>query len=639
MERQIDLVLKFYDSNRLNYENLIIDAKLHNSIMPFVGEDLIKNTFGSRNDFISEVQRKTPRKSMNSNTVIDNDKMDFLEILDLLIQIHKPRAIEQQLLSFYSDAKIDDRYLRNQAISLIPYINGNHCITANFDHAIDHSYDLAGKTPDVTHPYERKKLNMLVRNSQNIAKVNIILKIHGDILSDKRHRILTKSDYQSHYNCSSFSNVDSINEDDKTSTFYHTLSQWLQYYTILFIGVDICKDVYLFNLIQNIHSEGETHYAIIGCKDDAAEKSEIYGKLNSIGISAILFDIDKPESLQILLHKFLLDTNNIPSYPQGEIDYQYTHQDLIGRENQIQKLKSFLIKDDRFLWTIIRGNRLTGRTKLVYDFSRLYASDWEWYVLEPEEIDDFLKEQERIQNARKKDRKLLVTFDNFHWFKGELDKLFNSKGCMNLYNTKIRFIFVVYDVKQSSLWKTLKQKNHDDFWTKIMSSADRTLPIDIEPLSVDEIFQLCHSYLYYRAFQLGIDQIIEKVFSYIDEELLDFIKNLYNLKRPDILFLSQMKALNLVKKYNGDDYLSDEEFAEALFEMTITNRRLPSGHKDIDYDLWMIDDNERRQISVDTKEFFKNKEKIIDSKIQGFYEDSEMSSMLSNLGFDNYKSN
>lgn len=341
----------------------------------------------------------------------------------------------------------------------------------------------------------------------------------------------------------------------------------------------------------------------------------------------------------MLLHKFLIDSNNIPAFSQGEIDYKYSQQDLIGRDDQIKKLITFLNKKDRLLWTIIKGNRLTGRTKLAYDFSRLYASNWEWYILEPEEVDEFIDSQAKIQEARRKDRNLLVTFDNFHWYKGSFDKIFNSKVCMSLYSKKIRFIFVLYDIKQSALWKTLNNPTRDALWCKIMNSADSPLQITVEPLSVNEIIQLCHGYIYYRGFQLGIEQKVDELFSMIVDELKAFIIELYDSKNPNILALSQLKAINLVKKTNGFPYLNDSELAEALFRLTITNENPPPNISDFDYEGWWIDKKERDQNVFLTKEYFKNKENHTDIENLDNFEESEISRMLMNLNMEDYKSN
>lgn len=616
MEQQIDKLLHYHASNQLIFENLIDDSKKTNGVIPFVGEFFSKSTFGTRNDFVKEIQEKTHIYVKPGENVSD---MGFLDLLDSLISIHKKGVIDAKLLSFYSDFKIDDKYIKNQAVSWIPYVNNGNCITANLDHVIDHSYSIAGKIPDITHPHEKKKLITLLRGGMASSEANIVLKLHGDVLSDAEHRILTQEDYELSY--------------DKESEFYKTISQWLQNYIILFIGVDLCKDKYLLDLLKDLKSPGFNHYAIIGCKDDVLTKKNTYSFLESMCVHPILYDEDKPECLEMLLHKFLIDSNNIPPFPLGEIDYRYSYQDLVGREKQIEQLDAFLNKENKFLWTIIKGNRHTGRTKLVYDFSRMYASDWEWYILEPEEIDEFLSSQIKIQEARKKERKLLITFDNFHWYKGTLDKIFESKVSMNIYTVKVRFIFVLYDVKQSLLLQTLQNSVHDYLWFKIMESADSQLPISIEPLSVDEILQLCHGYIYYRSYQLGIEKKLCGIFDLIDEKLKAYILELDKKKEPEILALSQLKAVNLVKELNGSSYLKDSELAELVFQLSITIDKRPPNSTDFDYDKWYLDLREEQFQAYSTKEYFKNKEKDIAGEICDRFEDTEISRMLNQLNF------
>ena len=616
MEQQIDKLLHFYESNQLIFENLIEDSKKTNAVIPFVGEFFSKSTFGTRNDFVKEIQEKTHGCIGDNKDVLD---MDFLDLLDKLIAIHRKGVIDAKLLSFYSDLKIDDKYIKNQAVSWIPYVNNGNCITANLDHVIDHSYSIAGKIPNITQPHEKRKLITLLRGGMASNESNIILKLHGDILSDETHRILTQEEYKSSY--------------DKESEFYRIISQWLQKHIILFIGVDLCKDNYLLNLLADLKMPGFAHYAIIGCKNDVSTKKNIYSVLENKSVHPILYDEDKPECLEMLLHKFLIDSNNIPLFPFGEIDYRYSYQDLVGREKQINQLNEFLNKENKFLWTIIKGNRHTGRTKLVYDFSRIHASGWEWYILEPEEIDEFLNSQIRIQEARKKERKLLITFDNFHWYKGTLDKIFESKVAMNVYTVKVRFIFVLYDMKQSLFWQTLQNSAYGSLWVKIMKSADSKLPVSIEPLSVDEILQLCHGYIYYRSYQLGIENQLNRIFELIDEKLKAFIIELNEKKEAEILALSQLKAINLIKEVNGSPYLKDSELAELVFRLSITIDNRPPNSIDFDYDKWYLDMKEEQFQAYSTKEYFKNKEKDTAGETSDKFEDTEISRMLNQLSF------
>ena len=60
--------------------------------------------------------------------------------------------------------------------------------------------------------------------------------------------------------------------------------------------------------------------------------------------------------------------------------------------------------------------------------------------------------------------------------------------------------------------------------------------------------------------------------------------------------------------------------------------------KDFNYDKWLDDQTERNQIASLTKEYYKNKEMRANNKSSDYYEDSEMSGLLKNLGLD-YKTN
>ncbi len=103
--------------------------------------------------------------------------------------------------------------------------------------------------------------------------------------------------------------------------------------------------------------------------------------------------------------------------------------------------------------------------------------------------------------------------------------------------------------------------------------------------------------------------------------------------------MSQLKAINLVKKTNGFPYLNDSELAEVLFQLTITTENPPPNISDFDYDRWLLDKNERDQNVSLTKEYFKNKENHTDIENVDNFEGSEISRMLMNLSLDDYKSN
>lgn len=626
MKQTIDQILNFCKNNRLVYKGLVQDANNISGIMPFVGDELSKFVFGSRDDFINEVISETAENEEKKQRKIDKSKsVDFLETLDDLIHEFGKTVIDKQLYDFYLDAKIDNKYLVNQPISLIPFVNDGNCVTASMDHVINRSYMIAHIPPDVTLPYDHLKINTRIQRHVGAVRDNIVLKIHGDLLTDSKYRILTKEDYNKQY-C-------------KGSEFYNTLSKWIQNYILLYIGVDIHKDKYLFELISQLKSEGSYHYAIIGCKNDENCKKQILESLDEVNILPILYDEERPESIEMLLHKLLIDTNNVRAFVNGELDYKYSQHDLVGRDVEIASLMNFLNSDQKkdklstcdFKWWVIFGDEITGKSKLAFDFARLYANDWEWYMLEPEEIQEFMDEQVQIQKVRKKNRKVFIIFDNFDWYNGDITSIFDFEKKISMYTLKLRILFIIHNYEKSLIYKKIYSKDHDDTWRKMVDGIQGK-PLHLKQLSKNEILILCHEYVHYRATQLDIaNDMLEVLFNVIDGELQAFISELYDKGEINILYLSQLKALNLIKKQMGISYLNDNEIVDEAIKYTILSGNQNSILSDFDYEKWFHHKKERMKNIQEIKEYFKNEEITEKEQRLDTYEDTYLSKKMAKL--------
>lgn len=626
MKQTIDQILNFYKNNRLVYKNLVQEANNISGIMPFVGDALSKFAFGSRDDFIDEVISETAKNDTERQQKIMKSKsVDFLETLDSLIQEFGKTVIDKQLSDFYLDAKIDNKYLVNQPISLIPYVNEGNCVTASMDHVINHSYILAHIPPDITSPYDHRKINTRIQGHIGAVRDNIVLKLHGDLLTDSKYRVLTKEDYNNQY-C-------------EGTEFYSALSKWIQNYILLYIGVDIHKDKYLFELIKQLKSEGSYHYAIIGCENDEKCKKQVFEFLDEINILPILYDEEKPESLEMLIHKLLIDTNNVGAFTNGELDYKYSQHDLVGRDEEIESLMNFLNCDqvqDRlstcdFKWWVICGEGVTGKSRLAFDFARLYANDWEWYMLEPEEIQEFMNEQIQIQKARRKNRKVFIIFDNFDWYKGDIASIFEYEKKISMYTSKLRILFIIYNYEKSIIYKKMFSKEHEELWKKMVSTI-QDKPLELRQLSKKEILILCHEYIYYRATQLDIaNEKLEILFNQIDEELQVFISELYDKGEINILYLSQLKVISLIKNKMGVSYQNDKDIADEAVKYTISSGNKNVIFSDFDYEKWFEHKKERVKNAQEIKEYFKNEEITEKGQHLDSYEDTYLSKKMAKL--------
>lgn len=264
MTQEFDKILDFSTGNVLVYNficNNIIESSNGGGIMPFIGDGLTEFTFGDSKSFIEDVLKllngalsDTQRKNVQEK----EKKNGFIEALDELINIlggkYGEDVINKHLEEFYSDRKIDQYALENQAISLVPLLNCGDSVTANFDRVLEYAYELAGINPSIATPYDCNALNNKLRSNAEVANKALLFKIHGDIISNATERIITKSAFEENYK--------------NNPMFMQSITKWIQKYKLFFIGVDLLKDKYLREVLQRTKSEGSIHYAIVGCKND-----------------------------------------------------------------------------------------------------------------------------------------------------------------------------------------------------------------------------------------------------------------------------------------------------------------------------------------------------------------------------------
>ena len=144
--------------------------------MPFIGDGLVKFTFGDSINFIEDVLKllnNTLSDIQRQNVQEKGEKNGFIEALDELINIlggqYGENVISRHLEEFYSDEKIDPYALENQAVSLVPLLNYGDSVTTNFDHVLEYAYELAGINPSIATPYDCNVLNNKLRSNSEAA--------------------------------------------------------------------------------------------------------------------------------------------------------------------------------------------------------------------------------------------------------------------------------------------------------------------------------------------------------------------------------------------------------------------------------------------------------------------------------------
>lgn len=573
MTQDFDKILDFSKGNVLVY-NFICKNIIENSngggIMPFIGDGLVKFTFGDSINFIEDVLKllnNTLSDIQRQNVQEKGEKNGFIEALDELINIlggqYGENVISRHLEEFYSDEKIDPYALENQAVSLVPLLNYGDSVTTNFDHVLEYAYELAGINPSIATPYDCNVLNNKLRSNSEAANKALLFKVHGDIISNATERIITKSAFEENYK--------------NNPIFMENLTKWIQKYKLLFIGVDLLKNNYLREVLKENKSEGSHHYAIIGCKDDDGLKDKMKDELAELNIMPIIYDIDKPISVEIILHKILVDTKNeriLKNSNRGEYHYKYSGHDLIGREIEIKKLEKFLNSKSKytfdFSWWMIWGKDVAGKSKLAYEFARKHASTWDWYMIAPGQIDSFINKQISIN---KNNRKLFVIFDDYDCYNGGISKIFNFIKRVRRYCKKIRVLLIVRDYKTSEICKIANDKERKDEVRVMLLRSAFSGPGEICQLSINDIKEICYQYIWYIKRNLGLVDLQEEELLSIDDELGEFIKNQMNEDKSLLLLCSLEKAINLILKniFGSDEDVSDGDIINKVMRYILTD--------------------------------------------------------------------
>jgi hypothetical protein len=573
MTQDFDKILDFSKGNVLVY-NFICKNIIENSngggIMPFIGDGLAKFTFGDSISFIEDVLKwvnNTLSDTQRQNVQEKEEKNGFIEALDELINIlggqYGEDVINRHLEEFYSDEKIDPYALENQAVSLVPLLNYGDSVTTNFDHVLEYAYELAGINPSIATPYDCNVLNNKIRSNSEAANKALLFKVHGDIISNATERIITKSAFDENYK--------------NNPIFMENLTKWIQKYKLLFIGVDLLKNNYLREVLKENKSEGSHHYAIVGCKDDDGLKDKMKDELAELNIMPIIYDIDKPISVEIILHKILVDTKNeriLKNSNRGEYHYKYSEHDLIGREIEIKKLEEFLNSKSKytfdFSWWMIWGKDVAGKSKLAYEFARKHASTWDWYMIAPGQIDSFINKQISIN---KNNRKLFVIFDDYDCYNGGISIIFNFIKRVKRYCKKIRVLLIVRDYKTSEICKIATDKERKDEVRVMLLRSAFSGPREICQLSINDIKEICYQYIWYRKRNLGLADLQEEELLSIDDELGKFIKNQMNEDKSLLLLCSLEKAINLILKniFGSDEDASDGDIINKVMRYILTD--------------------------------------------------------------------
>lgn len=283
-KRMFEETMKFFPGNKLSF------ATLHNAItngekvMPFVGAGVSAFAYKTWNEMLKYLSEYLGHKDKTIvEILIDNG--DYLKAAQVICDSMGKTMFYKTLRSIYSEDKINDDELKENAAFYIPLICGGNCITTNYDRVIEHACMLNSVAYDMANINDTYKLNTYLRNSN---KRGLIFKLHGDVLSNSDDILLSEKSYITHY--------------QKGSSLRKQLEKWIGGRQLLFIGASLLKDKTINVLIDELE-EGMLNYVIYGC--NGSEIHELKQKFDRMGMIPIFYDSIDHSSLTSII-KYLI---------------------------------------------------------------------------------------------------------------------------------------------------------------------------------------------------------------------------------------------------------------------------------------------------------------------------------------------
>lgn len=276
-------IMAFCPSNMLVFENLR-DEISNQNIMPFAGAGVSAFAYCTWRDILIELSNSlnSIKKSISLQQI---ENSNFLDAAQTICNGLGKATFFTTLRRFYSENKIDDNKLKENAAYYIPQICNGNCITTNYDRVLEHSFTLNSMVYDSAGINDTFKLATYFR-SQN--KKGLIFKIHGDILSNSDNILLTRDSYERYY--------------AKGGELRNQLEKWLAGKIFLFIGTSLFNDEPI-QVLTDIVEEGMVNYAIYPCSYNTINC--LQDQFDDLGILPIFYDEKDHSSLTVLLKKLL----------------------------------------------------------------------------------------------------------------------------------------------------------------------------------------------------------------------------------------------------------------------------------------------------------------------------------------------
>lgn len=282
---KFDEIMNYYAGNKFAYSQLLKRIK-ENKIVPFIGAGLSNCCYPAWDKMFEGMLTSV---SYDTAKIVKKkiDAYDYFSAADILCDKMGELLFYESVREIFAESLICEEKIKNQAIFLLPQFQFQTYITTNYDRVLEKAFSYNHINFEVGFPYDIYKLSSYMRNT---IFTPMILKIHGDIRSDKENLILTGNSYKIHY-------------QDGTC-LKEQLSKWVESKNLLFLGASLYKDKTM-SIIAERMQEGMVNYAIMGIGSN--EFDSVKDRIKSINAIPIFYNCADHNNLRVIIEQLLND--------------------------------------------------------------------------------------------------------------------------------------------------------------------------------------------------------------------------------------------------------------------------------------------------------------------------------------------
>ena len=278
-------IMTYYPGNRVTYNCLLKRIK-EQSIIPFIGAGLSACYYPSWEELLSGLLLVVP-DSCARKAKDQINSHDYFSAADTLCDEIGELLFYECFRDTFDESKIKEDTIKKYAVSLLPKFHFKTYITTNYDRVLEKAFTCNHIQFEIGFPYDTYRLASYMRNTMANP---MILKIHGDILSDKKDLILTGKSYKAHYS--------------DGACLKEQLSKWAESKNLLFLGASLYKDETV-SVIAERMQEGMINYAIMGV--DSSDFNNVKDRLSNVNALPIFYNGSDHGDLMIILQQLLDD--------------------------------------------------------------------------------------------------------------------------------------------------------------------------------------------------------------------------------------------------------------------------------------------------------------------------------------------